>query len=108
MFTIRSSRVYWWAALLSVGAGPLCLGSALAQAPGNRGGLLTQASILTLTSNPTRTAPVKRGKWILEQLLGMIALAFEVVIRADLGEPWRVFRRHGDAIRDRANIGDVK
>jgi hypothetical protein len=38
--------------------------------PDNRGGLLTQASILTLTSNPTRTAPVKRGKWVLEQLLG--------------------------------------
>ncbi len=35
-----------------------------------RGGLLTQASILTLTSNPTRTSPVKRGKWILENILG--------------------------------------
>ncbi len=35
-----------------------------------RGGLLTQASILTVTSNPTRTSPVKRGKWILEQVLG--------------------------------------
>jgi hypothetical protein len=38
--------------------------------PPGRGGLLTQASILTITSNPTRTAPVKRGKWVLEQLLG--------------------------------------
>jgi hypothetical protein len=35
-----------------------------------RGGILTQASILTVTSNPTRTSPVKRGKWILEQILG--------------------------------------
>ncbi len=35
-----------------------------------RGGVLTQASILTITSNPTRTSPVKRGKWILEQILG--------------------------------------
>jgi hypothetical protein len=35
-----------------------------------RGGILTHASILTLTSNPTRTSPVKRGKWVLEQLLG--------------------------------------
>ena len=35
-----------------------------------RGGILTQASILTLTSNPTRTSPVKRGKWILENILG--------------------------------------
>lgn len=39
--------------------------------PGSRrGGLLTQASILTSTSNPTRTSPVKRGRWILEQILG--------------------------------------
>jgi mono/diheme cytochrome c family protein len=37
---------------------------------GPRGGILTQASILTLTSNPTRTSPVKRGKWILENILG--------------------------------------
>jgi Protein of unknown function (DUF1592)/Protein of unknown function (DUF1588)/Protein of unknown function (DUF1587)/Protein of unknown function (DUF1595)/Protein of unknown function (DUF1585)/Planctomycete cytochrome C len=35
-----------------------------------RRGVLTQASILTLTSNPTRTSPVKRGKWVLENLLG--------------------------------------
>ena len=32
--------------------------------------MLTQASILTLTSQPTRTSPVKRGKWILETFLG--------------------------------------
>lgn len=35
-----------------------------------RGGLVTQSSILAVTSNPTRTSPVKRGKWVLEQLLG--------------------------------------
>lgn len=35
-----------------------------------RGGLLTQGSILTITSNPTRTSPVKRGKWVLENILG--------------------------------------
>jgi hypothetical protein len=34
-----------------------------------RGGLLGQASILTVTSNPNRTSPVKRGKWVLENLL---------------------------------------
>ncbi|HJT75703.1 MAG TPA: DUF1592 domain-containing protein, partial [Gemmataceae bacterium] len=37
---------------------------------GRRGGVITQASVLTVTSNPTRTSPVKRGKWILEVLLG--------------------------------------
>jgi hypothetical protein len=36
----------------------------------NRGGVLTHASILTLTSNPNRTSPVKRGQWILQQVLG--------------------------------------
>ena len=35
----------------------------------SRGGVLTHASILTLTSNPNRTSPVKRGEWILQQLL---------------------------------------
>jgi hypothetical protein len=34
-----------------------------------RRGLLTQGTFLTLTSVPTRTSPVKRGKWVLEQLL---------------------------------------
>ena len=38
--------------------------------PPNRGGVLTQAGVLTLTSNPTRTSPVKRGKWVLDQILG--------------------------------------
>jgi hypothetical protein len=34
-----------------------------------RAGLLTQGSLLTVTSYPARTSPVKRGKWVLEQLL---------------------------------------
>lgn len=34
-----------------------------------RRGILTHASILMLTSNPTRTSPVKRGKWILDNIL---------------------------------------
>jgi mono/diheme cytochrome c family protein len=35
-----------------------------------RGGILTHGSILTVTSNPTRTSPVMRGKWVLENILG--------------------------------------
>jgi len=35
-----------------------------------RSGVLTQASVLTVSSYPTRTSPVIRGKWILENLLG--------------------------------------
>ena len=35
-----------------------------------RGGLLGHASMHAITSNPTRTSPVKRGKWLLDNLLG--------------------------------------
>ncbi len=34
-----------------------------------RGGILTQASVLTVSSYATRTSPVLRGKWVLENLL---------------------------------------
>ena len=37
---------------------------------GQRSGVLTQASILTVSSYPTRTSPVLRGKWLLENILG--------------------------------------
>ena len=37
--------------------------------PTDRLGLLGHASVLTTTSHPNRTSPVKRGKWVLEQLL---------------------------------------
>jgi len=40
-------------------------------ADSNRGGLLRQGSILTVTSYATRTSPVIRGKWILDNLLGV-------------------------------------
>jgi hypothetical protein len=35
-----------------------------------RGGLLTQGSTLIVTSNPTRTSPVKRGLFLLDNILG--------------------------------------
>ena len=35
-----------------------------------RGGLLRQGSVLTVTSYPTRTSPVLRGTWILENVFG--------------------------------------
>jgi hypothetical protein len=35
-----------------------------------RGGVLTQGSVLVVTSNPTRTSPVKRGLFILDNILG--------------------------------------
>lgn len=38
--------------------------------PNMRGGIVSLGAVLTLTSNPNRTSPTKRGKWILEQILG--------------------------------------
>ncbi len=35
-----------------------------------RGGVMTQASILSITSNGTRTSPVSRGVWLLKNILG--------------------------------------
>lgn len=35
-----------------------------------RGGLLTQASVLKVTSNGTSTSPVKRGAWVMSRILG--------------------------------------
>jgi hypothetical protein len=35
-----------------------------------RGGVITHAGVLAVTSNPTRTSPVKRGRWLLENVLG--------------------------------------
>ncbi len=38
--------------------------------PDDRAGLLGHGSILTVTSYPTRTSPVLRGRWLLENVLG--------------------------------------
>nr|MBC8291120.1 DUF1592 domain-containing protein [Planctomycetota bacterium] len=37
----------------------------------HRGGIVTQASVLTITSNGTRTSPVKRGTWVMKNVLGI-------------------------------------
>lgn len=39
-------------------------------ADGRRGGIVTQASVLTASSYPLRTSPVLRGRFVLEELLG--------------------------------------
>jgi Protein of unknown function (DUF1592)/Protein of unknown function (DUF1588)/Protein of unknown function (DUF1585)/Protein of unknown function (DUF1587)/Protein of unknown function (DUF1595) len=58
----------------------------------NRGGLLGQGSILTVTSYPNRTSVVQRGKWILDNLLGSPpppppAVIPELVAHAKDGRP---------------------
>lgn len=49
---------------------PGVTGESLQKVSGHRGGLLTQGTFLVVTSNPTRTSPVKRGLFVLENLLG--------------------------------------
>src|SRR4029079_6145572 len=37
---------------------------------GDRGGVLTMASVLKVTANGTYTSPILRGAWVLERILG--------------------------------------
>ena len=48
-------------------------GDAIRRVPAaeHRGGLVTQASIHSLTSNGTRTSPVTRGVWVMRTMLGI-------------------------------------
>jgi len=50
-----------------------------------RRGLLGQGSVLTVTSVATRTSPVSRGKWVLENLLGTPAPVPPPGVETDLG-----------------------
>jgi hypothetical protein len=74
-----------------------------------RGGVLTMGSILTVTSVPTRTAPVLRGKWILEQILGtpppppppnlpQLAETAEAVEAASVRQRLELHRSHPDCM----------
>lgn len=67
-YTFVNDRLAGYYGLPAKGKGKEFQKVSLAGTP--RGGLLTQGSILTLTSHPTRTSPVKRGKFLLENILG--------------------------------------
>lgn len=53
---------------------PGVIGSAVRRVPlpadGQRGGVLTQASVLKVTANGTVTSPVKRGAWVMRKIIG--------------------------------------
>jgi hypothetical protein len=53
---------------------------------GPRRGLLSHGSVLTVTSAPNRTSPVKRGAWILENILGTPAPLPPPGVETDLDE----------------------
>jgi hypothetical protein len=64
--TLLDSRTTWAddrvAALYGLPPGPL------QRALSDRAGLLGHAAVLTLTSQPTRSSPVRRGQWVLDRL----------------------------------------
>jgi hypothetical protein len=67
-----------------------------------RGGFLSQAGFLTLTSHPERTSPVKRGKWVMDELLCAVIPAppGDVDLGAlALAEPSRVLFLHKSLIQ---------
>jgi hypothetical protein len=66
-YTFVNDRLANWYGLKNVKGGQFRIVS-LKGTP--RGGVLTHASVLTLTSDPNRTSPVKRGKYVLENILG--------------------------------------
>ena len=69
-----------------------------------RGGLLRQGSVLTVTSYATRTSPVIRGKWILDNVLGSSAASAAQCACSERGT--RAARQ--DSIHPRANGGASK
>ena len=87
-------------------------------ADSNRGGVLTQASVLTITSNPRRTSPVTRGKWVLEQILGTpppppppnvpeLAEGNEIAAEASLRERMRIHRDNPDCAGCHAKMDPI-
>ncbi len=69
-YTVLNSRMARYYRIKGFKPGKQDVSVKVALTDDRRGGVLTQASILTVTSNATRTSPVKRGKFILEQFLG--------------------------------------
>jgi hypothetical protein len=65
----------------------------------NRGGVLTQAAVLLVTSNPTRTSPVKRGQFILDNLLGSPAPPPPAVVPA-LEDSKKEFKGREPTVRE--------
>ena len=68
-YTFLNERLAWHYGITNVKGAHFRRVALAADSP--RRGLLGQASILTATSHAIRTSPVKRGKWIMESVLGV-------------------------------------
>jgi hypothetical protein len=64
-----------------------------------RGGVLTQGAFLAVTSNPTRTSPVKRGLFVLDNILGTPAPPPPEVV-PPLEEAEKEFQEHQPTLRE--------
>jgi len=70
-----------------------------------RRGLLGHGSILTATSAPNRTSPVKRGQWIVENILGAAVPKPPPGVEADLAkEASEAEGLTGDTVRERLEM----
>ena len=69
--TTRSSTSGWRSTTASRTSTAAASAAIALDEDSERGGLLRQGSILTVTSYATRTSPVVRGKWVLDNLLGV-------------------------------------
>jgi hypothetical protein len=72
-----------------------------------RGGLLTMGSTLVVTSNPTRTSPVKRGQFILDNILGMPAPPPPANLPS-LEESEKTFKDHEPTVREALAVHRAK
>ncbi|MEO6741479.1 MAG: DUF1592 domain-containing protein, partial [Chthoniobacteraceae bacterium] len=72
----------------------------------SRGGVVTMAGVLTLTSYPRRSSPVLRGKWIMEEILGTPPPPAPPMIKSlptsDKGRNGLTFRQQLEVHRSRA------
>ncbi len=72
----------------------------------HRGGVVTMAGILTLTSYPRRSSPVLRGKWVMEEILGSPPPPAPPMIKtlptSDKGRNGLTFRQQLEQHRSRA------
>jgi hypothetical protein len=72
----------------------------------SRGGVVTMAGVLTLTSFPRRSSPVLRGKWIMEEVLGTPPPPAPAMIKtlptSDKGRNGLTFRQQLEQHRSKA------
>jgi hypothetical protein len=64
-----------------------------------RGGVLTNGSVLAVTSNPTRTSPVKRGLFVLDNIIGLPPPPPPASI-PDLEDSEKAFKDHEPTLRE--------